>query len=181
MLRNALACLVLLSHVAFAGQKVQFETNLGNFVVELNNEKAPKTVANFLSYVKDGSYVGSIFHRVIPNFMAQGGGFDKSMKPLKTLDPIVNEASNGLKNNQATIAMARTSNPNSATRQFFINLKDNHFLDHSTGKDGYAVFGKVIKGFETIQKMSTIKTQSVGRYQDVPSETITIQKVTVLK
>ena len=123
----ALACLVLLSHVAFAGQKVQFETNLGNFVVELNNEKAPKTVANFLSYVKDGSYVGSIFHRVIPNFMAQGGGFDKSMKPLKTLDPIVNEASNGLKNNRCNHSDGTHKNPNSATRQFFINLKDNHF------------------------------------------------------
>ncbi len=154
MIKAFIASLAMFSCLAFAGPDVKFETNLGSFTVELNSAKAPVTSKNFLRYVKDGSYVGSIFHRVIPGFMVQGGGFDKDMNRLSSYPPIINEASNGLKNKTATIAMARTSDPNSATRQFFINLTDNDFLDHSAEQDGYAVFGKVIKGFDVIQQIA---------------------------
>lgn len=181
MLKVAIASLALLSSLAMAGPKVEFETTLGSFTVELNQDKAPLTVANFLKYVKDGSYVGSQFHRVIPNFMAQGGGFDKNMKSLPTYSPVRNEASNGLKNNTATIAMARTNNPHSATRQFFINFVDNSFLDYDQRPPGYAVFGKVTQGFDVIQGMGKKPTHSVGRYRDVPVEPIIITKATLLK
>ena len=141
MWKVAIASLALVSNLVFAGPKVEFETTLGAFTIELNQEKAPVTVDNFLKYVKDGSYVGTQFHRVIPGFMAQGGGFDQDMKQKPTYAPIKNEASNGLKNETATVAMARTNNPNSATRQFFINYVDNNFLDYDQRPPGYAVFG----------------------------------------
>jgi len=172
-------CLFSLS--VLAAPNVDVETSLGNFTIELDSENAPITTENFLKYVEDGSYEGTIFHRVIANFMAQGGGFDREMKKLKTYPPIKNEANNGLKNKTATIAMARTSNPNSATRQFFINYKDNNFLDYSKTKAGYAVFGKVTKGFNVIEKMATKETATLGNYHDLPVTAIVINKVTVQK
>ncbi len=164
-----------------AAPTVLFETSVGNFTVELDSENAPKTTENFLRYVNDGSYNGTIFHRVIPDFMAQGGGFDPEMNQVKTYLPIKNEASNGLKNKTATIAMARTQNPHSATRQFFINYKDNHFLDYSSSNAGYAVFGKVTQGFEVVVEMSKHQTVSIGRHRNVPSPPVIITKVSLQK
>ncbi|EKO3422885.1 peptidylprolyl isomerase [Vibrio fluvialis] len=176
-----LTALALLSTSVWAGPKVEFDTTLGSFTVELNDEKAPISSANFLKYVEDGSYVGSQFHRVIPGFMAQGGGFDEDMNQLKTYAPIKNESSNGLRNDTATIAMARTANPNSATRQFYINLVDNEFLNNDQRPPGYAVFGKVIQGFEVIQQMAKQPTHSLGRMGDVPVTPIVITKATLIK
>jgi len=176
----SLAC--LFSASVMAAPSVIFETSMGNFTVELDSEKAPVTTKNFLSYVEDGSYEGTIFHRVIPGFMAQGGGFDTDMKKVAANKPIKNEASNGLKNRVATIAMARTSDPDSATRQFFINYNDNDFLDYKeSANPGYAVFGKVTEGFENVQQMAKQPTKSLGRYHDVPATAIVINKVTVKK
>lgn len=173
--------LTLLCCVAWPSMamNVVFDTNMGSFTVELNQEKAPITVKNFLRYVEDGSYKGSQFHRVIPGFMAQGGGFDADMQRLATYDPIHNEASNGLKNNTATIAMARLPEPHTASRQFFINLQDNDFLNYSARSDGYAVFGKVTQGFEVIQAMAMQPTKRLGHMQDVPVSPIVIQQVTL--
>ncbi|UUM31139.1 peptidylprolyl isomerase [Vibrio japonicus] len=179
MWKFATASLALVSSLAFAGPKVEFETTIGAFTVELNQEKAPVSAENFLKYVEDGSYEGTIFHRVIPGFMAQGGGFDTNMNQKQTYAPIKNEASNGLKNQTASIAMARTNDPNSATRQFFINLVDNNFLDYDQRPPGYAVFGQVIQGFDVIQAMANKPTHTVGRYADVPVEAIIIKKVTL--
>ncbi|MGC9401051.1 peptidylprolyl isomerase [Vibrio genomosp. F10 str. 9ZC157] len=181
MIRALLASLVIFSCSVFAAPKVLIETNLGPFTIELNQEQAPISVDNFLKYVEDGSYVGTIFHRVIPGFMAQGGGFDKNMGRLGTYAQIRNEASNGLENKTATIAMARTSDPHSATRQFFINLTDNHFLNMSATQAGYAVFGKVTQGFEVVETMATKPTKTMGRMQDIPVEPIVITNVTLLK
>ncbi|AEA79220.1 TPA: peptidylprolyl isomerase [Vibrio cholerae] len=175
-----LATVALFSSCVWAGPKVAVETTLGNFTIELNQEKAPISVANFLRYVDDGSYVGSQFHRVIPGFMAQGGGFDAYLNQLPTYAPIENEASNGLRNDTATIAMARTQNPNSATRQFYINLVDNDFLNYAAKPPGYAVFGQVIEGFDVIEKMAQQPTQNKGRMQNVPVTPIVINKVTRL-
>ncbi|HAS64214.1 MAG TPA: peptidyl-prolyl cis-trans isomerase [Vibrio sp.] len=180
MWKYAIACAALISNFAFAGPKVEMETNVGSFIIELNEQQAPTTVTNFLKYVKDGSYVGTQFHRVIPGFMAQGGGFDSNMNRAATYPPIQNEANNGLKNNAATIAMARTNEPNSATRQFFINLVDNDFLNTSARSAGYAVFGEVTQGFDVIQKMAKQPTHTVGRYRDVPVDEIIIEKVTLI-
>jgi peptidyl-prolyl cis-trans isomerase A (cyclophilin A) len=180
MWKAAIAGFALVSQIAFAGPKVEVETTLGSFVIELNEEKAPISVANFLTYVDDGSYAGTIFHRVIPGFMAQGGGFTPEMQQIKTNAPIKNEASNGLKNKTASIAMARTNNPDSATRQFFINLVDNNFLDYDQRPPGYAVFGEVTQGFDVVTNMAKQKTQKFGRYSDVPSTPIVITKVTRL-
>ncbi|TXX98535.1 peptidyl-prolyl cis-trans isomerase [Vibrio mimicus] len=174
------AATALLSSCVWAGPKVAVETTLGNFTIELNQEKAPVSVANFLRYVDDGSYVGSQFHRVIPGFMAQGGGFDANLNQLPTYEPIENEASNGLRNNTATVAMARTQNPNSATRQFYINLVDNDFLDYAAKPPGYAVFGQVVEGFDVIEKMALQPTKTQGRMQNVPVTPIVINKVTRL-
>ncbi len=171
--------LTLMSSFVFAGPKVEFETNMGAFTVELNQEKAPVSAENFLKYVEDGSYEGTIFHRVIPGFMAQGGGFDQDMNEKQSYSPIKNEASNGLKNQTASIAMARTNDPNSATRQFFINLVDNNFLDYDQRPPGYAVFGQVTQGFDVIQTMAKKPTHNVGRYADVPVTPIVITKVTL--
>lgn len=179
MWKFATASLALVSSLVFAGPKVEFETTVGAFTIELDQEKAPVTVENFLKYVEDGSYEGTIFHRVIPGFMAQGGGFDTDMKMKATYPPIKNEASNGLPNQTASIAMARTNNPNSATRQFFINLVDNNFLDYGQRPPGYAVFGHVTEGFDVIQAMGKKPTHTVGRFADVPVEPIIIKKVTL--
>ncbi|USD64707.1 peptidylprolyl isomerase [Vibrio sp. SCSIO 43136] len=160
-------------------QSVLFETTLGDFTVELNQDDAPITVKNFLRYVEDGSYEGTIFHRVIPGFMAQGGGFNDKLERRETYPPIKNEASNGLQNKVATIAMARTDKPHTATRQFFINFKDNGFLDYAIGNDGYAVFGKVTQGFEVVESMATKPTTNYGPMQNVPRTPIVINKVTL--
>ncbi len=163
--------------------EVLVTTNLGQFTIEMNEAKAPITSANFLRYVDNGSYVGSIFHRVIPGFMAQGGGYTEKMVKLPTFAPIKNESDNGLANNTATIAMARTSNPNSATRQFFINYTNNAFLNGNANKPGYAVFGKVIKGFNVVEKMTTIPTTTIATLgmQNVPETPIVITGMKVIK
>ena len=173
--------LMLVSVSVWATPKVNVETTLGDFTIELNQEQAPISVANFLKYVEDGSYEGTIFHRVIPGFMAQGGGFNQDMQMVKTNAPIKNEGKNGLKNDTATIAMARTNAPDSATRQFYINYADNDFLNAKGGNPGYAVFGKVTKGFDVIKKMAAQPTKSVGRMRDVPETQIVITKATLLK
>ncbi len=163
---------------------IKFETTMGNFVVELDTEKAPESSKNFEQYVRDGFYDGTIFHRVIDNFMIQGGGFDADMEQKATREPIKNEADNGLANDKYTLAMARTQDPDSATAQFFINVKDNAFLNHS-GKSvsgwGYAVFGKVVEGTEVIDIMKGVKTGSFGFHQDVPVEQIAIVKAYVVE
>ena len=163
---------------------VIIRTTFGDITVELDAEKAPKTVANFLSYARDGFYDGTIFHRVIDNFMIQGGGFDTDMQQKSTGEPIENEADNGLKNDFGTIAMARTMDPHSATAQFFINVKDNDFLNHS-GKNmqgwGYAVFGKVVDGMEVVDQIAKVPTGTHGPHSDVPQDPVTIEQVTLLK
>ena len=162
---------------------VQLETSMGDITIELNEEKAPKTVENFLNYVNSGHYEGTIFHRVIDGFMIQGGGMDAQMNEKKTNAPIENEADNGLKNDKGTIAMARTQDPHSATSQCFINVKDNDFLNHS-GKNmqgwGYTVFGKVTDGMDVIEKMRSVATGRFGMHADVPNEPITINSAKVV-
>ena len=161
---------------------VKIETSMGDITLELDGNKAPDTVANFVEYASSGFYDGTIFHRVIENFMIQGGGFDSDMKQKKTNAPIKNEADNGLKNDTGTIAMARTSDPNSATAQFFINVKDNWFLNHTaptTQGWGYAVFGKVTDGLDVVHAIEKVNTTIRSGMQDVPSETVVINKVTV--
>ena len=159
---------------------ITLSTNFGNIILELDADKAPITVANFLSYAKNGYYNGTIFHRVIDGFMIQGGGFDDSMKQKATEKPIKNEAYNGLKNNKYTIAMARTSIPDSATSQFFINANNNDFLNHP-GQDGwgYCVFGKVTEGTDIVDKIQKVATGNSGGHQDVPLEAVTILNVTI--
>lgn len=159
-------------------------TNFGDITLELDAVKAPKTTANFVEYVKSGHYNGTIFHRVINNFMIQGGGFDKDMKQKPTRAPIANEANNGLKNLNGTIAMARTSDPHSASAQFFINIKDNDFLDfrnESTQGWGYAVFGKVTQGMDVVNKIKMVKTGQSGMHGDVPVEDVIIQSAEVVE
>ena len=160
---------------------VKISTNLGDVVLELYPDKAPKTVANFLQYVKDRHYDGTIFHRVIDGFMIQGGGFDPDMTQKSTNDPIDNEAENGLKNDRYTIAMARTSDPHSATAQFFINVGDNDFLNYP-GSDGwgYAVFGKVSDGEDVVDAIRAVKTGRKSMFSDVPVETVVIEKAEVV-
>ena len=175
------------SQAAFAGPKVEFKTTMGNFVVELDDVKAPKSTANFLNYVKSGFYNGTIFHRVIDGFMIQGGGFTPDLNQKPTDSPVVSEAQNGLKNNVYTIAMARTSDPDSATSQFFINVKDNAALDYPNAMgNGYTVFGKVISGTQTIDAIRKVPTMvapapRMGRMSDVPTKTVTIESATILK
>jgi len=167
-----------------ATPRVQLQTNFGNIVLELNAEKAPKTVENFLTYTREGFFDGTIFHRVINNFMIQGGGFEVGMKQKPTHDPIENEANNGLKNDRYTIAMARTSDPHSATAQFFINVADNDFLNFTAPTSngwGYAVFGKVAEGTDIVDKIKVVKTGNKGFHQDVPTEDVIIEKATVLE
>ena len=167
-----------------ANPKVKLQTNYGDILIELNAEKAPKTVENFVTYVKDGFFDGTIFHRVINNFMIQGGGFEPGMKQKETRDPVENEANNGLRNNRYTIAMARTSDPHSATAQFFINVADNDFLNHTAPTSngwGYAVFGEVIEGTDVVDKIKLVKTGSKGFHQDVPAEDVVIEKATLVE
>jgi len=157
-------------------------TSHGTVVLELYADKAPKSAANFIDYVKSGHFEGTVFHRVINGFMIQGGGFDASMQQKATRGPIENEAKNGLKNETGTLAMARTSNPHSATAQFFINLVDNRFLDYPGGDGwGYAVFGRVSQGFDVVQKIAQVPTQTVGPYQNVPAQPVTIESVRVIE
>lgn len=163
---------------------VILHTNFGNITLELDKEKAPITVENFISYVNKGHYNGTIFHRVISNFMIQGGGFDAEMNQKSTDAPIKNEANNGLKNVVGTIAMARTSDPHSASSQFFINVKDSSFLDFTSESHqgwGYAVFGKVTEGMDVVEKIKMVKTGRSGGHQDVPVEPVIIEKAEVVK
>jgi len=164
--------------------KVKVTTTLGAFIIQLNTEKAPVSSANFLTYVNEGFYNGTIFHRVIPGFMAQGGGFDTSFKQKAVHAPIKNEANNGLVNSRGTLAMARTNDPNSATAQFFINYKDNSFLNHTSPTAsgwGYAVFGEVIEGMDVVDAMAKQATGNRGGHQDVPKTDIVIEKAEVVK
>src|SRR5690625_1091827 len=161
---------------------VKLQTSAGDILIELNPEKAPATVENFLGYVKDGFYDGTIFLRVIDNFMVQGGGFDADMNQKKTGAPIKNEANNGLLNKAYTLAMARTNDPHSATAQFFINVADNDFLNFTAPTPtgwGYAVFGEVIEGTEVVDAIKGVQTGSMGMHQDVPVEDIVIEKATI--
>ena len=191
-MRKLFASLVLIasclaSQAAIAGPKVEFKTTLGNFVVELDDVKAPKTTANFLKYVNIGFYNGTIFHRVIDGFMIQGGGFTPDLVQKSTDAPVASEAQNGLKNNVYTIAMARTSDPDSATSQFFINVNNNQALDYPNAMgNGYTVFGRVISGTQTIDAIRKVPTMvapapRIGRMADVPTKTVIIESATVLK
>lgn len=164
--------------------KVKLQTNQGDIVIELNSEKAPETAANFLEYVNSGFFDGTIFHRVIDNFMVQGGGFDQDFKQKTTNDPIKNEADNGLKNDKYTVAMARTNDPHSATAQFFINVANNDFLNHTNPTPngwGYAVFGEVTEGQEVVDSIKGVKTGNRGFHQDVPNEDIVIESASVVE
>jgi peptidyl-prolyl cis-trans isomerase A (cyclophilin A) len=190
--RTATAALAALSLLAASGAalaqdgapRVKLVTSMGDIVVELNPAKAPKTVDNFLAYVRDKHYDGTIFHRVIDGFMIQGGGFTADMQQKPTRAPIPIEADNGLKNDKYTIAMARTGDPNSATAQFFINVKDNAFLNHSAPTPqgwGYAVFGKVVQGAEVVDKIKAVPTGNRGPFQNVPATAVIIQSATLVK
>jgi cyclophilin family peptidyl-prolyl cis-trans isomerase len=179
-----LAVLLLVFNAFAADPQVEIKTNLGSIIIELNSDKAPKSVENFLQYVKDGHYKGTIFHRVIPNFMVQGGGFSADFAQKKTRAPIPIEANNGLRNDTGTVAMARTSDPNSATAQFFINHRNNDFLNHTAPTPqgwGYAVFGKVIKGMDVVNKIAAIPTGPRGPFpSDVPSQQVIIEDARIL-
>lgn len=164
--------------------RVKLSTNQGDIVIELDLEKAPKTSENFLTYVRDGFYNNTIFHRVIDGFMIQGGGFEPGMKQKTTRDPIDNEANNGLKNDKYTLAMARTSDPHSATAQFFINVANNDFLNFTAPTAqgwGYAVFGRVVEGTETVDKIRGVKTGNAGFHQNVPSADVIIEKAVIVE
>ena len=169
------------SAASFAAPMVEINTTEGKIVVDLNSKAAPVTVDNFLKYANSGFYNGTIFHRVINNFMIQGGGFDRNLHQKSTHAPIKLEDKNGLKNTVGTIAMARTNNPDSATSQFFINLKDNDFLNGTSTKDGYAVFGEVVTGMDVVRKIGRAPTGSKGFMDDVPVRPVIIESVKVLK
>ena len=177
------ALLLAGSALSAQAQKVKLATSMGDIVIELDGAKAPKTVDNFVQYVKAGHYDGTIFHRVIDNFMIQGGGMTPDMNEKPTRAPIPLESKNGLNNVRGSVAMARTGDPNSATAQFFINVKDNPRLDAANAPDGngYAVFGKVISGMEVVDKIRDVPTGSKGPYDDVPNTPITINKATLEK
>ncbi|HRC87071.1 MAG TPA: peptidylprolyl isomerase [Thermoanaerobaculia bacterium] len=162
-----------------ANPKVVFHTNKGDITIELDPAKAPKTVENFLAYTQSGHYDGTIFHRVIPGFVIQGGGFTAEMDQKQTKPPIVNEASNGLKNVRGSLSMARTSDPNSATSQFFVNLVDNKSLDAAPGNPGYAVFGHVVAGLEVVDAIAKVATGTRGPFQNVPLEPVVVKKAEV--
>jgi cyclophilin family peptidyl-prolyl cis-trans isomerase len=183
----ALAVLAAAPAALAADPRVELRTNRGPIVIELYPDKAPKTVANFLQYVKDGHYTGTTFHRVIDGFMIQGGGFDREMRQKPTRPPVPNEADigmkAGLKNDTGTIAMARTPDPNSATAQFFINLKSNEFLNHREPTPqgyGYTVFGKVVSGMDIVERIAKAPTGNAGQHQNVPREPIVIESASVL-
>ena len=180
-------CFVVLGMVAgtarAANPVVAVETSMGTFKIELFEDKAPVTVKNFLQYVEDKHYDGTIFHRVISDFMIQGGGFEPGMKEKKTRDPIKNESNNGLSNLKGTIAMARTSEPNSASSQFFVNVKDNTFLDKAKARDGvgYCVFGRVTEGLDVVEKIKAVDTDTVKGHENVPTKDVVIKSVKVVK
>ena len=181
---NILTALLTALFTTFAinAKDVTLHTNYGDIKIALDEKNAPVSVQNFLTYAQDGFYNNTIFHRVIDGFMIQGGGFESNMQQKKTKAPIENEANNGLKNNRGTVAMARTSDPHSASAQFFINVKDNPPLDHRSPTPpgwGYAVFGKVIAGMEVVDKIAKVKTGSVGFHRDVPVDDVVIKSVTV--
>lgn len=167
-----------------ANPQVEIKTNFGTIVLELYPDKAPKTVENFLSYVKDGYYTGTVFHRVIPGFMIQGGGFDKTLRQKPARQPVENEAANGLRNEIGTVAMARTSDPHSASAQFFINVANNAFLNYTAPTPqgyGYTVFGKIIKGMEVVNKIADVPTGPAGPFpSDVPNVTVVIEEVRLI-
>ncbi len=168
-------------NAAWAAPTLELETSLGNITVELDAEKAPKSASNFLTYAREGFYNGTVFHRVIPGFMIQGGGFDASMNQKKTHAPIENEAKNGLKNRRGTLAMARTGDPHSATAQFFINHADNLPLDYPSRDGwGYAVFGKVTSGMDVVDKIAKERTGNAGFHQDVPTTPVVIKNVRII-
>jgi cyclophilin family peptidyl-prolyl cis-trans isomerase len=184
LLMSAGLVLMLTSPMILAGTKVNMDTNFGNILLELEDEKVPKTVENFLRYVREGFYEGTLFHRVVANFVIQGGGFTADFTRKETLPPIPNEANNGFKNVRGSIAMARTGDPQSATSQFFINLKDNSFLDYQAPTIpgwGYAVFGKVIQGMEVVDKIGQLPTGSGGPFtRDVPQTPVVINKMSII-
>lgn len=179
----------LVAALVFAGSalaqnpRVELKTSRGIIIIELYADKAPNTVSNFLQYAKEGFYKGTIFHRVIDNFMIQGGGFDRDMSEKRTRGPLMNEAANGLRNEIGTLAMARTNAPHSASAQFFINLKHNEFLNYrepTTQGFGYAVFGRVVQGMDKVMDIAKVRTGRAGQHSDVPVEPIVIEAVTVL-
>ena len=172
-----IVCLSVSSHALAQPQKVLIKTSMGEITVELDADKAPLSVANFLAYVDAGFYDGTIFHRVIPDFMIQGGGLDANMEKKSTREPVENEAKNGLKNVRGSIAMARTGDPHSATAQFFINLKDNVFLNQSGNRWGYAVFGRVDEGMDVVDAIAAVDTGSRSGRRDVPRETVLIESI----
>lgn len=177
-MKSIFVLLCLLSINSFSAIIVNVETNKGNFEVELNDEKAPISTENFLKYVDSGFYRDTIFHRSVKNFVVQGGGLTQDLQEKATLDPIPSEAKNGLSNLKGTIGMARTDVIDSATSQFYINTKDNLGLDYSEKKHGYAVFGKVISGYEVIETIENSPVQNVGEYQNVPLDPIVILNIT---
>lgn len=184
--KSVLSTIIGLSFLSLslAATKVEMITNEGTIIVELNEQAAPNTVNNFINYAKSGFYNGTIFHRVIEGFMIQGGGFDNDMKQRDVRSPIKIESNNGLKNTKGSIAMARTSDPDSATSQFFINLNDNAFLDYTAPNQqgyGYTVFGNVIEGMDVVNRIATIPTTTKGQHQDVPKTAVVIEKVTILE
>lgn len=179
---GAFASLIPLSALA-QNPQVEVKTSMGSFTLELNQDKAPKSVANFLQYMKEGFFKDTVFHRVIDGFMIQGGGFDRKMQQKSTRAPIDNEAGNGLKNDTGTIAMARTSAPHSATAQFYINVADNAALNHREPTPqgyGYAVFGRVSKGMDVVMRIAKVATGSSGPHQDVPVKPIMIESITLV-
>jgi len=173
--------LLFLMNQVYANTSMQIKTNLGDINIELYDEDAPISVKNFKNYVNSQFYNGTIFHRVIPGFMIQGGGFDNNLREKPTQSPIQNESSNGLKNDRGSLAMARTNNPNSATSQFFINVANNDFLNKSMGNPGYAVFGKVTEGLNIVDKIVQIPTETIGMYQDVPKQAVKIISIQTIK
>jgi cyclophilin family peptidyl-prolyl cis-trans isomerase len=156
---------------------IRFETTLGDFTIEFFEKEAPESVANFLRYIDEGFFDGTIFHRIVPGFVIQGGGFTEDMTQKRTKPPVKNEADNGLKNSRGTLSMARTNDINSATSQFFVNLKDNDFLDHSRGNFGYAVFARVTQGMDVIDKIAAVETGRKRGMDDVPVEAVTMKSV----
>lgn len=182
-------CLLLLASLMLftaqaANPQVEFQTTMGSYVVELYPDKAPKTVANFLEYVEDGFYVGTVFHRVIDDFVVQGGGLTADMRQKRTMENIQNEAANGLKNDYGTLAMARLFEANSAAAQFFINVADNKTLNYSAPDSahmGYCVFGRVIRGMEVVERISNLPTQVVNKMPDVPTQVVMIEKAMLLE
>jgi len=156
---------------------IRFETSLGDFTIELFEKEAPESVANFTRYIEDEFFDGTIFHRIVPGFVIQGGGFTEDMTQKKTKPPVKNEADNGLKNKRGTLSMARTNDINSATSQFFVNLKDNDFLDHSRGNFGYAVFARVTKGMDVIDKIAAVSTGRKRGFDDVPVDAVIMKSV----